>query len=168
MADVTDPCVQCGFSYNLGAAAAVGQIIRETVAEVAAILRNPDIDVRTRSVQGVWSALEYGCHLRDVLIVQRERVLAARRVDRAVCTPMGRVERVEHDGYSQQEPDDVARQLADAATLFGNVLARLADNDWDRTVVYDYPETHERSLRWLAVHTAHDVQHHLLDIRHQV
>ena len=62
----------------------------------------------------------------------------------------------------------MARQLADAATMFGNVLARLAANDWDRTVAYKYPQTHERSLRWLAVHTAHDVQHHLLDIRRQV
>jgi hypothetical protein len=81
---------------------------------------------------------------------------------------MGREERVEHDGYAEQEPDDVARQLADAAKLFGNVLARLAANDWDRTVVYNYPETNERSLRWLALHTAHDVQHHLLDIFRQV
>jgi len=39
----------------------------------------------------------------------------------------------------------VARQLVDAATLFGNVLARLADDDWDRSVVYNYPETPERS-----------------------
>jgi hypothetical protein len=168
MANVPDPCGECGFTYNLSQAAVVGQVIRETIAEVATILRNPDIDVRTRSRQEVRSALEYGCHLRDVLMVQRERVLAARRVDRAVCTPMGRAERVDPDGYSEQEPDDVARQLVDAATLFGNVLARLADNAWDRTVLYNYPETRERSLRWLAVHTAHDVQHHVLDIRRQV
>jgi hypothetical protein len=168
MAKVTDPCAECGFTYNLSQAAAVRQVIRERAAEVAAILRNRDIDVRSRSRQGVWSALEYGCHLRDVLLTQRERVLAARRANRAVCTPMGREERVQHDGYSEQDPDDVARQLVDAATLFANVLARLDDDGWDRTVVYNYPETHERSLRWLAVHTAHEVQHHLLDIRRQL
>jgi hypothetical protein len=80
---------------------------------------------------------------------------------------MGRDERVVHDGYAEQEPEDVARQLADAAQLFGNVLARLAADDWDRTVVYHYPETHERSLRWVAVHTLHEARHHLLDIRSQ-
>jgi len=81
---------------------------------------------------------------------------------------MGREERVEHDGYNDQDPAAVARQLADAATLFDNVLARLSADDWERTVVYNYPETHERSLRWLAVHTVHDVQHHLTDIRRQI
>lgn len=45
-----------------------------------------------------------------------------------------------HDGYAEQEPEDVARQLADAAQLFCNVVARLAADDWDRTVRYHYPE----------------------------
>jgi len=165
---VTDRCAECGFTYDLSQAATAGEGIRGRVAEVAAILRNRDVDLQSRSQPGVWSALEYGCHLRDMLLVQRERVLAARRVDRPDCAPMGREERVEHDGYAEQEPGDVARQVVDAAKLFGNVLARLAANDRDRTVVYHYPETHERSLRWLAVHTAHEVQHHLLDIRRQV
>jgi hypothetical protein len=103
-----------------------------------------------------------------VLLVQRERVLAARRVNRVDCAPMGREERVEHDGYNEQKPADLARQLVDAAALFSNVLARLAANDWDRRVIYNYPKTHERSLRWVAVHTAHEVQHHLLDIHRQL
>ncbi len=51
-----------------------------------------------------------------------------------------------HDGYAEQEPEDVARQLADAAQLFSNVLARLAVDEWDRTVIYHYPETREQSF----------------------
>jgi hypothetical protein len=47
-------------------------------------------------------------------------------------------------------------------------LARLAANDWDRTVIYHYPDTRERSLHWVAIHTMHEAQHHLLDIRRQV
>jgi hypothetical protein len=31
----------------------------------------------------------YGCHVRDVLLVQRERVFAARSMDRPSCNPMG-------------------------------------------------------------------------------
>lgn len=81
----------------------------------------------------MWSPLEYGCHLRDVLLVQRERVLAA-RTDRPDCSPMGRDERVLHDGYAEQEPGDVARQLTDAAQMYGNVLSRLAADDWNRRV----------------------------------
>ncbi|WP_370062485.1 DinB family protein [Mycobacterium sp. MAA66] len=165
---MTDPCAECNFIYDLRQASTAGHDIREQIAEVVAILLAEDVDVRSRTQPEVWSPLEYGCHMRDVLLVQRERVLSARRVNGADCPPMGREERVEHDGYAGQEPTAVARQLADAAMLFGNVLVRLAADDWDRTVVYNYPEIHERSLRWLAVHTVHDVQHHLLDIRRQV
>ncbi|HEX5256409.1 MAG TPA: DinB family protein [Mycobacterium sp.] len=145
-----------------------GNAIRAAAAEVVALLSRDGDDVRLRVRPDVWSPLEYGCHLRDVLLVQRERVLAARRVNGAECSSMGREERAEHDGYTEQDPVEVARQLADAATLFSNVLARLAAFDWDRTVVYHYPETSERSLRWVAVHTAHEMQHHLVDIRRQL
>jgi hypothetical protein len=165
---VTDQCVDCGFVYDLSQSGRVACDIRERVADVVAILRDRNVDLRSRRQPGVWSPLEYGCHLRDMLLVQRERALAARRVDRPDCPPSGRDERAIHDGYAEQDPEDVARQLADAAQLFGNVLARLAADDWDRAVVYHYPQTRERSLRWVALHTLHEARHHLLDIRRQV
>lgn len=80
----------------------------------------------------------------------------------------GRDERVELDGYAGQNPDDVARQLGDAALMFANDLVRVSPTDWDRTVIYTYPYRAERSLRWLAVHTVHEVRHHLLDVRLQI
>src|ERR1700757_85629 len=133
---VTDQCADCGFVYDLSQSRTVERDIRERVAEVVAILRATEVNLRSRPRPGVWSPLEYGCHLRDMLLVQRERVLAARRVDRPDCPPSGRGERALHDGYAQQEPEDVARQLADAAQLFSNVVARLAPDDWDRMLVY--------------------------------
>lgn len=121
--------------------------------------------LRLRPAPQVWSPLEYACHMRDVLLVQRERLLAARRYDTPVAEPMGRDERVELDGYADQEPTDVARQLREAALLFAHSLDRLSTADWERTLIYTYPERAERSLRWLAVHTLHELRHHLLDMR---
>lgn len=162
-------CPECGFTYDLGEGSAAGRLIGEGIAEVVAILRrHAVVDLRTRRQPSAWSPLEYGCHLRDVLLVQRERVLAARRTDWPDCPPMGRDERVDHDGYAEQEPEDVARQLTDAAQMFSNVLDRLDTSDWTRSVIYHYPEPRERSLQWVAVHTVHEVQHHLLDIRRQL
>jgi hypothetical protein len=72
----------------------------------------------------------------------------ARRAARpARAARTGREERVEHDGHNDQDPAAVARQLDDAATLFSNVPARLSVEDWDRTVIYNYPKSQERSLR---------------------
>src|SRR5580704_2444934 len=118
-----DRCDECGFEYDLATAPAAGSAIVEGVGEVAALLDSGD--PRPRRSPPTWSPLEYGCHLRDVLLVQRERVLAARRTDRPSFDPMGRDERVEHDGYVGQDPRDVGRQLTDAAHLFANVLSRL-------------------------------------------
>jgi hypothetical protein len=164
-----DQCLECGFTYDPEEALAAGQAIRAGAATVDEVLRGhvPD-DLAKRRQPDTWSALEYACHLRDVLLVQRERVLAARWADRPVCAPMGRDERVEHDGYAKQDPVDVARQLADAALLFTTVLDRLDPTGWSRVLVYPFPEPVERSLRWVAVHTVHEVRHHLLDIRRQV
>jgi hypothetical protein len=158
-------CEQCGFEYHPGEAPVAGPSIVQGAEEVACVLRDGGADVRARPRADAWSPLEYGCHLRDVLLVQRERVLAARRVDRPSCEPMGRDERVEHDGYADQDPADVARQLTDAARMFAHVLGRLGPQDWDRRLLYNYPARSERSLQWVAVHTLHEVRHHLLDVR---
>jgi len=160
-------CEECGFAYELAEAPTAGASIVEGAAHVAELLSDRGADVRTRRQPTTWSPLEYGCHLRDVLLVQRERVLAARRTALPSFDPMGRDERVDHDGYAEQVPDRVARQLADAANLFANVLDRLGPGDWDRSVMYNYPDRCERSLRWVAVHTVHEVRHHLGDVRRQ-
>lgn len=163
-------CEECGFVYRLDDAAATvaARAGRAFAQEMAQLLRKPGARVRGRRRPEVWSPLEYGCHLRDVFLVQRERVLAARRVERLELAPMGRDERVEHDGYESQEPADVARQLEDAALMFAGVLARFGAGDWDREVLYPYPDPTPRTLGWVAVHTVHEARHHLMDVRRQL
>jgi hypothetical protein len=82
--------------------------------------------------------------------------------------PMGRDERVQYDGYAEQNVTDVARQLSDAARLFANVLSRLGPQDWYRSVIYNHPDPCKRSLRWVAVHTVHEIHHHTLDVLDQL
>jgi hypothetical protein len=162
----TQDCTECGFVYDERDASGASAAISAGVHVIAELLVAPGPYVRTRPGPSTWSALEYGCHVRDVLLVQRERVLRVRRsAGPPTPPPMGRDERVEHDGYAIQNPDDVARQLQDAALLFGNVLDRLDESSWDRTIIYNFPTPCERTLRWVAVHTVHEVTHHLQDIR---
>ncbi|MGW0251961.1 DinB family protein [Nocardia goodfellowii] len=163
-----DTCAHCGFVYDLSGATEVAAQARDHAVEFANLLDTDSPNLRRRTQPQVWSPLEYACHMRDVLLVQRERALAARRWDTPEATPMGRDERVEHDGYADQQPADVGRQIRDAAQLFANVLDRLADEDWERTMIYSFPAREERSLRWLAVHTLHELRHHLLDMRTQL
>lgn len=154
--------------YDESRSAGAGSRIRRLVAEAADVLRrSAPAQLRLRPAPEVWSRLEYACHMRDVLIVQRERVLAVRRGHADEARPMGRDERVEHDGYNDQQPADVAMQLEQSGLLFDGVLRRLAPADWDRTIVYRFPERTRRSMQWVAVHTEHEMAHHLADIRAQ-
>ncbi|MEU3409103.1 DinB family protein [Streptomyces sp. NPDC006670] len=166
---MTEDCAECGFVYDLELAPSAASLAGGYAARFAGfLLRAERAALARRAAPGVWSPLEYACHVRDVLLVQRERLLSARRTETPVATPMGRDERAEHEGYAFQDPADVARQLTDAASLFGNVLDRLPPAHWERTLVYTYPEPAERSLRWLAVHTLHELRHHLLDVHRQL
>lgn len=167
-----EKCEECGFVYEREGAASASRAGRDLAGQIAALLRGDAPDLAARARPLVWSPLEYACHLRDVFLVQRERLLAARRVpeggEAPALTPMGRDERVELDGYASQSPEAVARQLCDAALMFGGVLDRFGPRDWEREVVYPHPEPTARSLAWVAVHTVHEAQHHLLDIRRQI
>jgi hypothetical protein len=162
----TQQCPECGFVYDEGDSGQAAVTISVHVAAMARLLVEAGGAAQLRPAPSTWSALEYCCHVRDVLIVQRERVLLVRRsVGPPRPAPMGRDERVEHDGYEGQSPEDVARQLSDAALLLANVLNRLDEASWTRTLIYNYPTPSERSLRWVAVHTVHEIYHHLQDIR---
>lgn len=158
-------CGECAFRYDAVPPGQIGAAVVGGADEIAGLLAEPEAGRRRRPE--VWSPLEYGCHVRDMLLAQRERVLLARREDAPLAVPMGRDVRVEHDGYAAQAPADVARQLRDAARLFANVLARLPEDQWQRTVVYTYPEPATRTLVWVAAHTLHEVRHHRLDIERQ-
>src|SRR5260370_17634842 len=94
-----------------------------------------------------------------MLLVQRERLLAARRLDRPECQPMGRDERVALDGYAAQNPADVARQLGDAAQLFANDLDRLGGADPDRRVIFPSPRRAPRAPSSAAIPTAPQYLH---------
>lgn len=173
-------CPECGFepldvsgdpadgtltwTYDESAVDTAADTITSACARLAEILRSGGADLRLRASPERWSPLEYACHVRDVLIIQRERVLKAMRGHGDEVLALGRDERVEHDGYDEQEPTNVAVQVEQMSLLFVDLLARLTPSEWDLEVAYLFPDVSSRSLRWVAVHTAHEVVHHLHDI----
>ena len=166
---VQQRCEECGYAYNLAAANEAGDEIRSGAAELAQLLTaTGQTTLAQRTAPELWSPLEYACHVRDMLLAQRERVLLARRVDVPESVPMGRDERVAHEGYAEQDPAEVAEEVTMAARLLANALGRLDAADWELRLVYNWPERTERTLRWVAAHTLHEVRHHLLDMRRQL
>lgn len=160
-----DRCEECGFVYgdvDLDAVAArvesFGDRYRETFAgvreDLARIRPNPD----------TWSGLEYTCHIRDVLLVQRDRTVLAQVEDRPSFARMYREERVGLCRYADEPLTDVLDQLSMAAQLCATVFAAVTPDGWRRPLIYNWPSPAERDLSWLARHTVHEGEHHLMDV----
>src|SRR5260221_14457604 len=74
-------CDQCGFAYDENTATTAAAAIRAGAAQLTAILADSPAGLPARREPARWSPLEYACHGRDILLVQRERLLQARRPD---------------------------------------------------------------------------------------
>lgn len=163
-------CAECGFDYDRYTDAEVPDALRDFGRRyrvpLTRGLKDESLDevVRAHPLPGVWSALEYACHFRDVLVVQRGRLAEALEADVPDAVPMRREERVVEDHYNEQDPVAVAEAIAANAEVLAAALADLDDAGWARQVRYHYPEPTLRDMHWLARHTIHEGHHHLLDV----
>jgi hypothetical protein len=160
-----DRCTECGFDYDDLPVDDVPAMLRSFAPEYSGRLVDTAVtQLRAHPFVGVWSALEYACHVRDVFEVQRQRVDQILTEDCPTLTPMGRDERVTRNHYNEQDPPVVAGELIDAASELADAYARLTAEEWQRTAIYNYPTVQERSLVWIARNATHEAQHHLMDI----
>ena len=159
-------CGQCGFVYEELPVDRVSDALRAFGSTYRDALAGVDAEVAVARIEPtVWSALEYAAHVRDVFLIQRERAVLGRVVERPSLAPMSRDERVELCRYTSQPLEDVLGQLAMAADLCALVFEGLTPTDWDREVIYHWPTTSVRDLRWVGRHTVHEGTHHLGDVR---
>jgi hypothetical protein len=124
----------------------------------------PVSSVRRRPSTTAWSALEYLCHVRDVLLIQRERVVLAQVEENPTPSTMHRDERVTLCAYDAQPPDAVLDQIAMGAELLALAFEQLTASEWARPLRYTWPEPATRDLAWLARNVVHEDLHHLGDI----
>lgn len=163
-------CAECGFSYDavsvpeaLDALRGFGKRYRIPLTRG---LKGEDLDalLRAHPLEDTWSALEYACHFRDVVMVQHERLAHALIEPGFAPEPMRRDARVVEQDYNAQDPVTVADDLAAHSTSVATFGENLSAAQLELTMIYGYPEIAERPLLWVLVHTVHEGEHHLLDI----
>jgi S-DNA-T family DNA segregation ATPase FtsK/SpoIIIE len=164
MGNAVSHCDDCGFVYTDVSPAEIPAALSEFGPQFSARLARDPAALRSRPSPEVWSPLEYTCHLRDVLVVQRERLALALVEDCPTFVPMGRDERVTRDRYNDQDPQGVADELTVAATAIAEAFAALSADQWERSSIYNYPTRTERTMVWLGQHTIHEGRHHLADV----
>lgn len=165
-----DRCNQCGFVYEEHGPEVVVAELRQLGPRYRRRLQPPDAGpsgdavVRRRPGPEVWSVLEYACHVRDVLLAQRERLYLALVEDRPSFAPIYRDQRVGLARYASEVPERVAGDVEVAVALICRGFDGLDAAQWSKTCIYNFPTPCERTLAWLAQHTLHEGEHHLADI----
>jgi hypothetical protein len=153
-------CDACAWSYEDLEVAEVPTTLRALAADY------PELKP-TRTSPEVWSPLEYGCHVRDVLLVQRDRLVRAVVEDVPSMPSMARDERVTLLRYADSDPDEVRGQVVVAADLLAWAWDGLTQDQLTRAMHYGYPEPAVRDIAWLGRHSVHELRHHLDDILRQ-
>jgi len=165
-----DRCNECQFDYDSVGPGAVSSTLRSLGGRFGMRISNERGDptlaltMRTRPGPRTWSALEYACHLRDVFLIQRERLYLTLIEDCPSFARMYGDDRATLARYGAEDPKDVGRELTVAAEMLAWGFEGLDETQWQRRCIYNFPEAAERSVLWLGRHSVHEGEHHLHDV----
>lgn len=156
-------CPDCQYDYGTLNCLDAPSVLRREARVLAETLTTAQ--QRPSIPDGTWTAVQYAGHVRDVLVVTRERTLNARHENGVEVVPMGRDERVAWGEYENLTLAGAAGEVVLVADWLAHTWERLSASEWTRTVLYNYPEPRTRRLSWVATHTVHEVVHHRGDIQ---
>ena len=156
------PCPDCGFDAADVQPEDVPALLRDAGQRYAAVLGRDD--VRERPADGVWSPLEYACHVRDVCDVMRGRLEQIVASGGAVVrfTNWDQDETAVKRQYWRSDPDVVAREVTAAFEAAATAYALPAGTQWEWPALRSNGS--EFTARTLALYFTHDIRHHLWDV----
>lgn len=158
---ITSPCPDCGFDGPAVARADVPSLLRDNARAFVAVLAGPDAAVRP--APGIWSPLEYACHVRDVHRIFEGRLRLMLEQDDPGFVNWDQDATAVEAAYGEQDPAVVADELAAAAEQVAVTYADVVGAEWDRTGRRSNGSVF--TVDTLARYHLHDVVHHRWDVR---
>src|SRR5690349_1830843 len=154
------PCPECGFDASAYDVSDLPDLLGATASSWSQVLARSDVADRPRP--DVWSALEYGCHVRDVhtLFAERLRLMLTEDVPTFANWDQDGTA-VERD-YGNQDAAAVATGLVDAARAVAAIYASVTDATGGRRGLRSNGD--EFTVETLGRYHLHDVVHHLHDV----
>ncbi|GAB3888448.1 DinB family protein [Terrabacter terrigena] len=159
---LTRPCSDCGFDAQGVDVADAPALLRDAGQRYAVALGRDD--VRTRPAEGVWSPLEYVCHVRDVCDVMRGRLEQILDGGGALVT----LANWDQDAtalerqYWRSDPDVVRREVTTAFEAAATAYARPSGTQWEWPALRSNGS--QFTTRTLTLYFLHDIRHHLWDV----
>ena len=158
-------CDVCGFEWSdVGPKEVPGRLVA-AVDSFNEVIIEAGTGARRRPSAGRWSILEYGGHLRDVLIAIRERIITACVVDDWTGSSIHREERIELGFYSPDVPAEVVNELSVTSRLLVKTFETLRVDQLDRQFTFSAVSPSKVTILWAGAQGVHECEHHLADVR---
>ncbi|MCE9622547.1 MAG: DinB family protein [Actinomycetia bacterium] len=154
------PCRDCGFVAENFEPADTPSSIRANAVRWQELLAHPN--VRLRPNDSTWSALEYGCHVRDVFRLFNHRLERMLDEDAPQFANWDQDVTAIEERYSEQNPAVVAAELAEAAEVLATTFERVTLGDHERTGFRS--DGAAFTIGSFARYLMHDPLHHVWDV----
>lgn len=155
------PCPECGYSAAAVTVDRLPDLLRDNATAWEAVLTLDD--TRVRPEPGVWSPLEYACHVRDVHRIFDVRVGQMLSEDDPHFANWDQDRTALEERYDEQNPAVVASELLDAAATIAGRYESVAPDAWGRRGFRS--DGAEFTVESIGRYHLHDVVHHLWDVR---
>ena len=153
-------CPECGFNTNGFPVETVPGLIVANAASWRNVLAKAG--VRNRPDPGTWSALEYGCHVRDVFRRFDQRLELMLSQDDPLFPNWDQDETAIADRYAEQDPAEVAVALHESAQAIADRFEGVTGAQWQRTG--NRSDGASFTVDTFARYFMHDPVHHLYDV----
>jgi hypothetical protein len=160
------PCPDCSFDASTIARHAIGATLRTNVGTWHAVLSRGAL-VRQRPPRRpeggvIWSALEYGCHVRDVFVLFDERLRLMLTQPDPTFLNWDQDATAIAKRYWEDDPMTVREALREAGGRLADAFDQVRDNQWARTGTRS--DGARFTVESFGRYFLHDPIHHLWDV----
>lgn len=155
------PCPECGLDPGAIDVESIPDLVRANAAAWLDVLAADD--VRERKRPGVWSPLEYACHVRDVFGLFDTRLGLMLAEDDPQFANWDQDATAVAERYREQDPPTVALELHTAAEAIAASFTAVDGDQWERRGRRSDGAVF--TVRSFGRYLLHDPVHHLHDVR---
>lgn len=156
---------QCGHHPAVTERDALGAELVESADSWRSFLMEADDSyLRTVPAPGIFSPLQYGAHVRDILRVYGDRIVIMLEEDDPVFSQFNPDEGV-WASYNRLGREELAEDLGGQAQRLATIFDDLEPEQWSRTMIRNggADGVYTFTVAGLASYAVHETHHHLLD-----
>ncbi|HYA68697.1 MAG TPA: DinB family protein [Acidimicrobiales bacterium] len=156
-------CAACGFDGASYDDADLVTALRSLGSGWGALIKASGGELRVRPKAGVWSAIEYAAHSRDVTALHVYGVEQALTADEPAFPAIEGEDLVQSaaPSYRDADPEQTVTALEAEASRLAQLAGEAGSQAWSRGLTIG---TSRMDVRRLLEHALHDSLHHLIDV----